>query len=54
MSLIGKEYKKSINSKFRSSKRAVDTIMEVSRFITPDWLIEIEVDAIISSKIEDF
>lgn len=28
--------------------KPVDTIMEVSRFINPDWLIEIEVDAIIS------
>ncbi|MDO6499262.1 RidA family protein [Photobacterium sanguinicancri] len=26
----------------------VDTVVEVSRFINPDWLIEIEVDAIVS------
>jgi enamine deaminase RidA (YjgF/YER057c/UK114 family) len=25
----------------------VDTVMEVSRFINPDWLIEIEVDAVV-------
>ena len=25
----------------------VDTIVEVSRFINPDWLIEIEVDAVV-------
>ena len=29
--------------------KPVDTIMEVSQFIDPDWLIEIEVDAIVSS-----
>ena len=28
--------------------KPVDTIMEVSSFINPDWLIEIEVDAIIA------
>ena len=28
--------------------RPVDTMMEVSRFINPDWLVEIEVDSIIS------
>src|SRR5210317_143111 len=29
--------------------KPVDTIMQVSRFINPDWLIEIEVDAIVTS-----
>lgn len=29
--------------------KPVDTIMQVSRFINPDWLIEIEVDAIVAS-----
>ncbi len=33
--------------------RPVDTIMQVSRFINPEWLIEIEVDAIISSSTID-
>lgn len=28
--------------------KPVDTVVEVSRFINPDWLIEIEVDAIVS------
>ena len=28
--------------------RPVDTVMEVSRFINKDWLIEIEVDAVVS------
>lgn len=29
--------------------KPVDTIMQVSRFINPEWLIEVEVDAIVSS-----
>jgi enamine deaminase RidA (YjgF/YER057c/UK114 family) len=28
--------------------RPVDTVVEVSRFINPEWLVEIEVDAVIS------
>jgi enamine deaminase RidA (YjgF/YER057c/UK114 family) len=28
--------------------RPVTTVMEVSRFVDPDWLIEIEVDAIVA------
>ena len=28
--------------------RPVDTVMEVNRFINPDWLVEIEVDAIVN------
>lgn len=35
-------------SYFKTIKPA-DTIMQVSRFINPDWLIEIEVDAIVAS-----
>lgn len=30
--------------------RPVDTIVEVSRFINPDWLVEFEVDAIICAR----
>jgi enamine deaminase RidA (YjgF/YER057c/UK114 family) len=28
--------------------RPVDTIMQVSRFVNPDWLVEIEVDAVVA------
>ena len=28
--------------------RAAETIVEVSRFVDPDWRIEIEVDAVIA------
>lgn len=30
--------------------RPVTTVMEVSRFIDPDWLVEIEIDAILKDK----
>ena len=29
--------------------RPVDTVMEVSRFIAPEWLVEIEVDAVVDA-----
>ncbi len=28
--------------------RPVDTIMQVSRFVNPEWLVEFEVDAVVS------
>lgn len=28
--------------------RPVDTIMEINRFVNPEWLVEIEVDAVIA------
>ncbi len=30
--------------------RPVTTVMEVSRFVDPDWLVEIEIDAILKDK----
>ena len=33
---------------FCKDVRPVDTIMAVTRFVNPEWLVEIEVDAIIS------
>lgn len=33
----------------RESK-PVDTIMQVSRFVNPDWLVEVEVDAVVSDS----
>ncbi len=37
-----------VRAEFFSEIRPVDTIMQVSRFVNPDWLVEFEVDAIIS------
>ena len=28
--------------------RPVDTVMQVTRFIKPEWLVEIEVDAVVA------
>ena len=39
-----------IRASYFKTIKPVDTIMQVSRFINPDWLIEIEVDAILSSE----
>ena len=38
-----------VRSSYFKTIKPVDTIMQVSRFINPDWLIEIEVDAIINT-----
>lgn len=38
-----------VRKEFVGDVRPVDTIVEVSRFINPEWLIEIEADAIIAA-----
>jgi len=42
-----------VRATYFKSIKPVDTIMQVSRFIDPDWLIEIEVDAIVASISDD-
>ena len=37
-----------VHGQFFRDIRPVNTIMQVSRFIDPDWLIETEVDAVLS------
>ena len=37
-----------VRSEYFKDIRPVDTVLEISRFIDPDWLIEIEVDAVIN------
>lgn len=37
-----------VRSEYFAEIRPVDTIMQVSRFINPEWRVEIEVDAIVS------
>lgn len=39
-----------VHGEFFASIRPACTFMEVSRFIDPDWLVEIEIDAIISKE----
>src|SRR5688572_5623645 len=38
-----------VHGEFFRDIRPVNTIMQVSRFIDPDWLIETEVDAVLSA-----
>lgn len=37
-----------VRRKYCLDAKPVDTIMQVSRFVDPQWLVEIEVDAVIS------
>ena len=37
-----------VHGEFFGGIRPANTIMEVSRFIDPDWLVEFEADAIVS------
>lgn len=37
-----------VRAEYFKEIRPVDTIMEVSRFVNPEWLVEFEVDAVIS------
>jgi enamine deaminase RidA (YjgF/YER057c/UK114 family) len=38
----------SVHGEYFSKIRPANTIMEVSRFIDPEWLVEIEVDAVLT------
>lgn len=37
-----------VRAEYFKDIRPVDTIMEVSRFVNPEWLVEFEADAVIS------
>jgi len=39
-----------VRAEYFKDIKPVDTIMQVSSFVNPEWLIEIEVDAIISEE----
>ncbi len=41
-----------VRRRFCLEAKPVDTIVEVSRFVNPDWRVEIEVDAVIAGAIE--
>jgi len=38
-----------VRAEFFAEVRPVDTIMQVAGFVNPEWLVEFEVDAVISS-----
>jgi enamine deaminase RidA (YjgF/YER057c/UK114 family) len=44
------EYIAAVRGEFFRDIRPVDTVMQVSGFINPDWLVEVEVDAIIDGN----
>ena len=37
-----------VRKKYCRSAKPVDTIMQVSRFVNPEWVVEVEVDAVVS------
>ena len=37
-----------VRAEFFADVRPVDTIMQVTRFVNPEWLVEFEVDAVVS------
>jgi enamine deaminase RidA (YjgF/YER057c/UK114 family) len=37
-----------VRAEYFATVRPVDTIMQVQRFVNPEWLVEFEVDAVIS------
>ena len=39
-----------VRASYFKTIKPVDTIMQVSGFINPEWLIEIEADAIVQSE----
>jgi len=43
----------SVHGEFFGSIRPANTIMQVSRFIDPDWLVEFEADAIVERETEN-
>ena len=41
-----------VRAEYFKDIRPVDTIMQVSRFVNPEWLVEFEVDAVVSDSSE--
>lgn len=39
-----------VRKRYCRTSLPVDTIMEVSRFVNPEWLVEIEVDAVVATQ----
>lgn len=39
-----------VHGEFFGDVRPVNTTMQVTRFVDPDWLVEVEVDAVISAS----
>lgn len=39
-----------VRKRFCRDAKPVDTIMQVGRFVNPEWLVEIEVDAVVAGE----
>lgn len=39
-----------VRAEYFKEIKPVDTVMQVTRFINPEWLVEIEVDAIVTTE----
>jgi len=42
-----------VHGEFFGDIRPANTIMQVTRFIDPDWLVEFEADAVIDDEVEE-
>jgi enamine deaminase RidA (YjgF/YER057c/UK114 family) len=40
----------SVHGEFFGAIRPANTVMQVTRFIDPDWLVEVEADAVVESR----
>ena len=39
-----------VRARYCRESKPVDTIMQINRFVNPEWLVEIEVDAVVSGE----
>jgi enamine deaminase RidA (YjgF/YER057c/UK114 family) len=42
-----------VHGEFFGAIRPANTIMQVSRFVDPDWLVELDADAVVESSSDD-
>ena len=42
-----------VRKKYCVAAKPVDTIMQITRFVNPEWLVEVEVDAVIADRASD-
>ena len=42
-----------VRKKYCVAAKPVDTIMQITRFVNPEWLVEVEVDAVIAGRASD-
>jgi enamine deaminase RidA (YjgF/YER057c/UK114 family) len=42
-----------VRKKYCVAVKPVDTIMQITRFVNPEWLVEVEVDAVIADRASD-